>query len=103
MKKIILTALFFSAVPAFAACSITGGACTISNSFSDLSLPSLESKYAPSYLNDIQRPDAFNSIHQNPYTQEIDTGSQNVQSYDNMKNYDPSCQFGVCLEPPMRK
>jgi hypothetical protein len=59
MKKIILIAAMFAAAPVFAACSITGGACSITDT-NPVKMPSLEDKYVPHYLQNLQKPAGTN-------------------------------------------
>ncbi len=96
MKKIftILTLITFTA-PVFAACSITGGACSVSS----LSQPSLQEKYAPNHLENLQKTDAFNPKYVTPYYDMlINTDEPTAQNptTDNA-GYNSNCQFGVCL------
>jgi len=95
MKKIlILMVLSVFSIPAFAACSITGGACTASI----LNNTTLQEKYAPNHLEQIQKPDAFTPRYVTPYQDMLintDTPSNTVGS--ETKDYNSNCQFGVCL------
>lgn len=94
MKKIFLTMILLGAVtPAFAVCSITGGACSVLDS------PTLQDKHIPNNLENLQKPDAFQPNYINPYydmlinteTNSAPTGAAATP------NYNSNCQFGVCL------
>lgn len=96
MKKIlILLVLSIFSIPAFAACSITGGAaCTASV----LDNTTLQDKYVPNRLEQIQHTDAFNPQFVTPYQNMlINTETQSSSIGNESKDYNSNCQFGVCL------
>lgn len=85
MKKIlILMVILLFAIPTFAVCPITGGACTV-----DYDAP-LQKRYAPNRLDDIHRTDAFQPKYVKPY-------EDMLINTDETSNYNSNCQFGVCL------
>lgn len=96
MKKILLTgALFALASPVFAACAITGGAC----SASIIDTPNLEEKYTPDRLEKIKEPNAFQPRYVTPYYDiMLNTEEPTAQNTaGESQGYNSNCQFGVCL------
>lgn len=86
-------ALVFATAPAFAVCSLTGGACSL------LESPTLHDRYIPNHLEDIQRPDAFAPKYVTPYQDMLintETPSASTGAAA-QTNYNSNCQFGVCL------
>lgn len=82
-------------LPVFASCPIEGGACT---AFSNYNSKSLQEKYAPNYLQEIQKPNAFQPNYVTPYYNElINTESNNATANPPTSDYNSNCQFGVCL------
>ena len=80
-------------IPVFAACSITGGACSTGYN-SNFDSPPLQEKYAPNSLQEITKPNAFQPKYIKPYYNElINTSSSSNETSD----YNSNCQFGVCL------
>lgn len=94
MKKyIILGVMFMLALPVFAVCSITGGACS---AVSNWDSKPLQQKYVPSRIQDMQRSDAFQPTYVKPYHDAlINTDTDVVKPQTN--DYNSNCQFGVCL------
>jgi len=97
MKKIFITILFAGLMtPAFAVCSITGGAC------SAIDTPNLQEKHIPNHLDNLQKPDAFAPTYFKPYqdmlinTESATSTSSSTGAASN-PNYNSNCQFGVCL------
>lgn len=91
MKKIIITILcIFVSTSAFAACSITGGACSAPVNFEP---DSLQDKQSPNTLKNFQKTDYFQPQINTPYGMNINT-TQNPAKI-NQKTAD--CQFGECL------
>ncbi|MDR1167635.1 MAG: hypothetical protein LBK53_01920 [Heliobacteriaceae bacterium] len=96
MKKILIIALL-AASPAFAACNLTGGAC----SPSDLYQPALQERYLPNSLQQLQKPNAFQGEYQPRYNEQnlnmspIDASEEGSVPTE---NYNSSCQFGFCPE-----
>ena len=91
MKKIIsLSILQFIALPVFAVCSITGGACS-----SNFEMTPLKQQFVPDHLQNMQRTDAF----QKEIPQSFGSNTTNIEHLQRPKpsGYDASCQFGVCL------
>ena len=85
MKKILISLVIsLFAFPAFGACPITGGACTV-----DYDTP-LQQRFAPNRLQDIHRTDAFQPKYVTPY-------QDMLINTDEPTNYNSNCQFGVCL------
>ena len=86
MKKIfiILTLLIF-ALPTFAVCSVTGGACS-----PDWNSP-LTQRYVPNRLEQIQKTDAFQPKYIKPYEDML------INTEAPTNDYNSNCQFGVCL------
>lgn len=95
MKKIlILMVLSVFSIPAFAACSLTGGACTASV----LDNSTLQDKYVPNRLEQIQKTDAFTPQYVTPYqNMMINTETPSSSIGNESKDYNSNCQFGVCL------
>lgn len=94
MKKIlIIMALAAFTAPAFAACSITGGACTASV----LDKETLQEKYIPDNLKEIQKTDAFNPRYVTPYYDMLLNTEESTAQTTESPNYNSNCQFGVCL------
>lgn len=93
MKKILFTVLFVTFVmPVFAACSLDGSSC------STLSAPSLQERYAPNNLNNLQKPDAFSPSYFKPYQDMlINTETNAPTGAASSQNYNSNCQFGICL------
>lgn len=89
------TGVIMFALPVFAACPIDGGACT---ALSNWESKSLQQKYAPDYIQEIQKPNAFQPNYITPYHSElINTDSNNVTNNQPSSDYNSNCQFGVCL------
>lgn len=95
MKKyILLLILSVFSLPVFAVCSITGGACSSTSNWEG---PSLQEKYVPDRLKDLQKTDAFKPNYFKPYHSElINTDSETTVS-PQQNSYNSNCQFGVCL------
>lgn len=84
--------LLCAAVPAFAVCSLTGGACSL------LQSPTLQDRHIPNHLEDIQRPNAFAPTYVTPYEDMlINTEQSTATGAASEANYNSNCQFGVCL------
>lgn len=84
---------------AFATCSITGGACTVSNWDSK----PLQEKYAPDNLQELEKPDAFQPELVTPYNDAlINTESSKVKTSP-ASDYNSNCQFGICLPETERE
>lgn len=96
MKKIlILLGIALFTMPAFAVCSITGGACTVG---SLINPPSLQDKYLPNNLQNLQKPDAFSPRYVTPYEDMLlNTDTPRVEQTNENPGYNSNCQFGVCL------
>ena len=95
VKLLLLLAFGVVAMPVFASCPISGGACT---AFSNYNSKSLQEKYAPNYLQEIQKPNAFQPNYITPYHNElINTESNNATANPPANDYNSNCQFGVCL------
>lgn len=95
VKLLLLLAFGVVAMPVFASCPISGGACT---AFSNYNSKSLQEKYAPNYLQEIQKPNAFQPNYITPYYDElINTESSNATANPPTSDYNSNCQFGVCL------
>ena len=95
MKNFIFVLIIcFLEMPVLATCSLTGGACSVSSNFES---KSLQQKYLPNNLENMQKTDAFKSNYFKPYHNElINTESSNsTQMPEN--NYNSNCQFGTCL------
>ena len=94
MKNIILiTASLLMAVPVYAACSITGGACTATSNWET---KPLEQRLVPDNLQDIQRTDAFQPSYITPYYDMLlNTEPESALPPEN--SYNSNCQFGVCM------
>lgn len=95
MKKILTTLLLSAfAIPVFATCSITGGACSASL----MSTPSLEDKFLPNNLKNIQKTDAFTPQYITPYHSILlNTDEPAAKTTEENPSYNSNCQFGVCL------
>lgn len=92
MKKIFLTLILMgAAMPVFAVCSITGGAC------SALDTPSLHDRYLPNHLENMQKPDAFAPGYVTPYQDMLINTETGPTGAASSPNYNSNCQFGVCL------
>ena len=96
IKKIILAfVLALFSVPAFATCPIDSGACT---ALSNWESKPLQQKYAPNYIQEIQKPNAFQPNYITPYHNElINTETTNATAKPPSSDYNSNCQFGVCL------
>lgn len=94
MKKIlVLLAMTVFSLPVSAVCSLTGGACT-----ADLpQTPSLQQKYIPDRLKDIQKTDAFTPQYHQPYYDALINTESGEAITPDEPNYNSNCQFGVCL------
>lgn len=90
---LLITMLALS-IPAFAVCSITGGACTAP---SNLTPQSLEEKLVPDNLQEMKRTDAFQPSYQKPYYDLLINTENNASNLPPENNYNSNCQFGVCL------
>ena len=95
MKKIfIILALTAFAIPAFATCSLTGAACSASL----MSTPSLEDKFIPNNLKQMQKSDAFTPQYITPYHSILlNTEEPSADATNENPSYNSNCQFGVCL------
>lgn len=96
MKKIaiIIINLMF-ALPVFAACPITGGACTASSNWE---AKPLQQRLVPDRLQDLQRTDAFKPNYFKPYNEAlINTEEETSTIKPPTSDYNSNCQFGVCL------
>lgn len=83
------------ALPVFAVCSITGGACTATSNWET---KPLEQRLVPDHLREMQRTDAFQPQYIKPYYNElINTEPENTAGLPQGNNYNSNCQFGVCL------
>ncbi len=95
MKKfLIVMCLIFGISPVFAACSITGGACTMSVRSNWDSLP-LQERVLPNNLQEMQRSNAFQPTYIKPYYNELINTKQDTLVPQS--DYNSNCQFGVCL------
>lgn len=85
------------AMPVFAVCSITGGACTASSS--NWESKPLQQRLIPDHLQELQRTDAFQTEYRKPYHDAlINTEEDNIELAKPQTNdYNSNCQFGVCL------
>jgi hypothetical protein len=93
MKKILAIALMLAAAPAFAACDITGGACSPSS----LYRPTLNERYSPNNLELMQKPNAFQHEYQQPFNQNnVNMNSAAGEGAVQTENYNANCQFGFC-------
>ena len=95
MKKLLLiSAVVTLALPAFAACAISGNSCAYS-----IMKPPLQERYLPDNVQEMQKPDAFRPHYIKPYYDELintETGAA-AGSAAGGNNYNSNCQFGVCL------
>lgn len=97
MKKfLIISGILAFASPAFAVCSLTGGACTTSFQSNWESKP-LQERVVPNHLNDLQRTDAFQPSYFKPYHDALINTEQETSPVQQTPNYNSNCQFGVCL------
>jgi len=94
MKKYIIFAAMFAALPVLALCSIEEGA-------EVCSIPGFRTKFQPTYnpqsnLKEFSgSPEArLNPVKRTDFSDE----SRNFTNPDNKFNYNTSCQFGVCLQ-----
>lgn len=94
MKKfLIILAMAAISMPAMAVCSIDGTACT-----ADLpQTPSIQQKYIPNHLDDMQKTDAFQQQYRQPYNDELINTEAGTATTPESPNYNSNCQFGVCL------
>lgn len=98
MKRMLI-ALIISvfALPVFAVCSITEEACTGGDATASLMrTPSLQDKYIPNNLNDMQKTDAFTPKYLTPY-HEMLINTKDEPTGGAASNYNSNCQFGICL------
>lgn len=97
MKKMMI-ALFISifALPVFAVCSITQEACTGDTTASLMNTPTLQDKYLPNNLKDIQKTDAFTPQYITPYHDML-INTKDEPTGGAAPNYNSNCQFGICL------
>ena len=96
MKKILTSAVFVSlSLPVFAACAITGGACSVSGLPSNITQTTNLEQAIPNNLQNMARTDAFRHDYREPYRNAL----INTESYANFEqqNYNANCQFGICL------
>lgn len=95
MKKIFLI-MFVSvfALPVYAVCSITGGACAAPLNFEP---QSLEQRLVPDHLQQMQRTDAFQENIQQPINTNTIINTNQANSNAETNDYNSNCQFGVCL------
>ena len=95
MKRFLITAgMLIFALPALATCPIDGGACT---AFSNWESKSLQQKYAPDRVQEIQKPNAFQPNYVVPYHNELINTEPNATANPPSSDYNSNCQFGVCL------
>ena len=93
MKNIILIlSWMLMAIPVYAVCSITGGACTATSNWEQ---KPLEQRLVPDNLQELQRSDAFRPSYITPYYDMLINTEQDVLPPEN--NYNSNCQFGVCM------
>ncbi len=98
MKKIFLImAAVLISLPASASCAITGNTCAYS-----ITKPSIQDKYLPDNIQNIQKPDAFRPNYFEPYHDALintETGAAaGAETHSGTpNNYNSNCQFGVCL------
>lgn len=91
MKKIlIITTFLFISMPAFAVCSITGGACSAPVNFE---ANSLKEKYVPNKLKNMQRTDYFKPQIINPNNTNVDTISKPVRPNPESSSFDSDYEF----------
>lgn len=101
MKKIIyIIFIMVFSMPALASCPLTGVCAAPADSA--LNLPSLNDKYMPNNLNNMQKPNAFQPKIIEPYNESMVDFGENPQQteenqIENQVQYDADCQFGVCL------
>ena len=88
MKKIFLAAVILSlyTLPVFAACSITGNACSIN---SDINTDAVNT-----HINNNMQP----TFHQD-YIRQYNSDTINIDSLlkPQSNTYNSNCQFGICL------
>jgi len=94
MKKILIILSMIIASPAFAACSITGGASCLPSS--DLYTPSLMERLSPSPLQIMSQPNAFQKDMKKTFDERV-FQSEPAPTGGASNIYDSSCQFGVCM------
>lgn len=95
MKRFLITALLITiALPTFATCPIDGGACTALSNFDG---KSLQQKYLPDRMQEIQKPNAFQPTYVVPYHSELINTDSNNDVNPPTNDYNSNCQFGVCL------
>lgn len=95
LKLLLLLAFGFITTPVLATCPINGGACT---AFSNYETKSLQQKYLPNHIQEIQKPNAFQPNYVTPYYNElINTENNNTTINSPTNDYNSNCQFGVCL------
>lgn len=98
MKKIFLImAAVLITLPAAASCAISGNSCAYS-----ITKPTLQEKYLPDNVKNIQKPDAFRPRYVEPYHDALintETGAAAGTESGTItpNNYNSNCQFGVCL------
>lgn len=93
MKKILfLSILLFIGLPIFAACSITGGACSAPVNFE---ANSLKDRLIPNNLQQLKRTDYFQNQIGTPYG--INTHSTPARPNPESGNFSEECEFGECL------
>ena len=95
MKKflLIISAIAIG-IPAFSTCPINGEVCAFTISPSD----SLQDKYLPNKVENIQKPNAFRPQYVKPYYDEmINTDKNTASNIKKSNDYNSNCQFGVCL------
>ena len=88
------------ALPTFAECPLNGMCTTPTNSA--FSMPSLNNKYIPNNLNNMQKTNAFQPQIVNPYNEtRLNFGETQQQAeqnaVENQVEYNANCQFGVCM------
>lgn len=98
MKNIFLImAAVLITLPASASCAINGNSCAYS-----INKPSIQEKYLPDNVKNIQKPDAFRPRYVEPYHDALintETGAAAGTESGTLtpNNYNSNCQFGVCL------
>lgn len=97
MKKYVMSLIIsLIAMPAFAVCSIENAACTsAASSLTDM--PSIEERYLPNHLENMQKPDAFAPKYHTPYYDMLINTEESQTTGAASQNYNSNCQFGVCL------
>lgn len=102
MKKILSVSIFLItlALPVHAACPLNGICSAPMNSA--FSSPTLNDKYIPNNLNNMQKTNAFQPQIINPYDDsrvKFGETQQQVEQNpaENQVEYNANCQFGICI------